>query len=113
MVHSGLTGGAFEMLMRAAEARGLPATTVRLGLEVGVLALGTLLERDDVIIVASVSCIYGIGSPETYSTMTIDLAVAGLEAAVRRRGARNEHVRLEASGGVDLERVRAIYEARR
>ncbi|MBE1296529.1 MAG: excinuclease ABC subunit UvrB [Rhodobacteraceae bacterium] len=34
-----------------------------------------LLERDDVIIVASVSCIYGIGSVETYSAMTQDLKV--------------------------------------
>src|SRR5438034_4473586 len=32
-----------------------------------------LLERDDVIIVASVSCIYGIGSVETYSAMTFAL----------------------------------------
>jgi excinuclease ABC subunit B len=31
------------------------------------------LERDDVIIVASVSCIYGIGSVETYGAMTQDL----------------------------------------
>jgi excinuclease ABC subunit B len=37
-------------------------------------ATRALLERDDVIIVASVSCIYGIGSPETYSEMTIPLA---------------------------------------
>ena len=33
-------------------------------------ATRSLLERDDVIIVASVSCIYGIGSVETYSAMT-------------------------------------------
>ena len=33
-------------------------------------ATRSLLERDDVIIVASVSCIYGIGSVETYSEMT-------------------------------------------
>jgi excinuclease ABC subunit B len=39
-------------------------------------ATRALLERDDVIIVASVSCIYGIGSVETYSAMTQDL-VAG------------------------------------
>ena len=38
-------------------------------------ATRALLERDDVIIVASVSCIYGIGSVETYSTMTLRLAV--------------------------------------
>ena len=33
-------------------------------------ATRSLLERDDVIIVASVSCIYGIGSVETYTAMT-------------------------------------------
>ncbi|MEZ5829769.1 MAG: excinuclease ABC subunit UvrB [Dongiaceae bacterium] len=38
-------------------------------------ATRALFERRDVIIVASVSCIYGIGSPETYSTMTITLKV--------------------------------------
>ena len=38
-------------------------------------ATRALLERDDVIIVASVSCIYGIGSVETYSAMTQDLIV--------------------------------------
>ena len=38
-------------------------------------ATRALLERDDVIIVASVSCIYGIGSPETYVAMTQDLEV--------------------------------------
>ncbi len=38
-------------------------------------ATRALLERDDVIIVASVSCIYGIGSPETYTAMTQDLEV--------------------------------------
>ncbi|MEY3308579.1 MAG: hypothetical protein RLZZ413_2617, partial [Pseudomonadota bacterium] len=38
-------------------------------------ATRALLERDDVIIVASVSCIYGIGSVETYSAMTQDLLV--------------------------------------
>ena len=36
-------------------------------------ATRSLLERRDVIIVASVSCIYGIGSVETYSEMTIRL----------------------------------------
>ncbi len=38
-------------------------------------ATRSLLERDDVIIVASVSCIYGIGSVETYSAMIFDLKV--------------------------------------
>src|SRR5246127_2482508 len=41
-------------------------------------ATRALFERRDVIIVASVSCIYGIGSPETYSTMTETVA-AGRE----------------------------------
>lgn len=40
-------------------------------------ATRALLERDDVIIVASVSCIYGIGSVETYSAMTFTLKVGG------------------------------------
>ena len=38
-------------------------------------ATRSLLERKDVIIVASVSCIYGIGSVETYSKMTIELKI--------------------------------------
>jgi len=36
-------------------------------------ATRALLERDDVVIVASVSCIYGIGSVETYTAMTFSL----------------------------------------
>ena len=40
-------------------------------------ATRALLERDDVIIVASVSCIYGIGSVETYGAMTQDLKAGG------------------------------------
>src|SRR5690606_26657923 len=40
-------------------------------------ATRALLERDDVIIVASVSCIYGIGAVETYGAMTQDLLVGG------------------------------------
>ncbi|WP_407051976.1 excinuclease ABC subunit UvrB [Methyloraptor flagellatus] len=38
-------------------------------------ATRALLERDDVIIVASVSCIYGIGSVETYTAMTFGIEV--------------------------------------
>ena len=41
-------------------------------------ATRALLERDDVIIVASVSCIYGIGSVETYSAMTQDMVPGAL-----------------------------------
>ena len=40
-------------------------------------ATQALLERNDVIIVASVSCIYGIGSVETYSRMVVKLQVGG------------------------------------
>jgi excinuclease ABC subunit B len=47
-------------------------------------ATRALFERDDVIIVASVSCIYGIGSPETYAKMTMQL----------RQGQRVERQRL-------------------
>ena len=38
-------------------------------------ATRALLERDDTIIIASVSCIYGIGSVETYTAMTFSLKV--------------------------------------
>jgi excinuclease ABC subunit B len=47
-------------------------------------ATRALLERDDVVIVASVSCIYGIGSPELYARMTLTL----------RQGQRVERQRL-------------------
>ncbi len=40
-------------------------------------ATQSLLERNDVVIVASVSCIYGIGSVETYSRMVVKLQVGG------------------------------------
>ncbi len=41
-------------------------------------ATSSLLERDDVIIVASVSCIYGLGSPEEYKNQLISI-VKGME----------------------------------
>jgi excinuclease ABC subunit B len=40
-------------------------------------ATQSLLERNDVIVVASVSCIYGIGSVETYSKMVAKLEIGG------------------------------------
>ncbi len=46
-------------------------------------ATRTLLERDDAVIVASVSCIYGIGSVETYTAMTFGLEV-GLAIDLRQ-----------------------------
>jgi excinuclease ABC subunit B len=38
-------------------------------------ATSSLLERDDVIIIASVSCIYGIGSPSEYKSMLLTLRI--------------------------------------
>ncbi|MEE9552871.1 MAG: excinuclease ABC subunit UvrB [candidate division Zixibacteria bacterium] len=38
-------------------------------------ATSSLLERDDVIVVASVSCIYGLGSPEDYKNMLVFLEI--------------------------------------
>ncbi|MGI9379011.1 MAG: excinuclease ABC subunit UvrB [Methyloligellaceae bacterium] len=46
-------------------------------------ATRSLLERDDVIIVASVSCIYGIGAVETYTAMTFQIE-AGSEISQRQ-----------------------------
>jgi excinuclease ABC subunit B len=46
-------------------------------------ATRALLERDDVIIVASVSCLYGIGSVETYSAMIFDLEAARIRTRAR------------------------------
>ena len=40
-------------------------------------ATQALLERNDVVIVASVSCIYGIGSVETYAKMVVKLETGG------------------------------------
>ncbi|MBI5710115.1 MAG: excinuclease ABC subunit UvrB [Candidatus Eisenbacteria bacterium] len=40
-------------------------------------ATSMLLERDDVIIVASVSCIYGLGAPEDWRGMRLDAAAGG------------------------------------
>ena len=52
-------------------------------------ATRALLERDDVIIVASVSCIYGIGSAETYGRMAQDLVVGH---SYQQRGVINDLV---------------------
>ena len=38
-------------------------------------ATRALLERKDVIIVSSVSCIYGLGSPDSYKNLAIDLSL--------------------------------------
>jgi excinuclease ABC subunit B len=62
-------------------------------------ATRALLERDDVIIVASVSCIYGIGSVETYSAMTQDLIVGQMydQRRVIAELVSQQYRRLEAS----------------
>ena len=38
-------------------------------------ATSSLFDRDDVIIVSSVSCIYGLGSPEEYSSLVLSLRI--------------------------------------
>ncbi len=60
-------------------------------------ATQSLLERNDVIIVASVSCIYGIGSVETYSRMVVKLEKGGrierdllIKALVEQQYRRND-----------------------
>ena len=60
-------------------------------------ATQALLTRRDVLIVASVSCIYGLGSPEDYRSSVVDLAVgqsigrqALLEQLVRMKYQRND-----------------------
>ncbi|MGK5091411.1 excinuclease ABC subunit UvrB [Deltaproteobacteria bacterium TL4] len=60
-------------------------------------ATRSLLERQDVIIVSSVSCIYGLGSPEDYGSMKLDLKVgetlsreAILEHLIELRYERND-----------------------
>ncbi len=71
-------------------------------------ATRSLLERDDVIIIASVSCIYGIGSPETYSAMTVDLE-AGQEydqRAVMRDLVAQQYKRSDAAFARGTFRVR-------
>ena len=55
-------------------------------------ATRSLLERDDVIIVASVSCIYGIGSVETYTSMSIIIEVG---QAISQRDILREFVDLQ------------------
>ena len=62
-------------------------------------ATRSLLERDDVIIVASVSCLYGIGSVETYSAMIFDLKKGGAadQSEIIRKLVALQYKRNEAS----------------
>ena len=36
--------------------------------------MGSLLTREDVLVVASVSCIYGLGSPDDYEDMMVPVS---------------------------------------
>lgn len=58
-------------------------------------ATASLIERRDVIIVASVSCIYGLGSPETYkdSVLMIDTAVKAGRDEIMSRLMRMQYTR--------------------
>ena len=66
-------------------------------------ATRALLERDDVIIVASVRCLYGIGSVETYSAMIFDLKVG------ESRGPARDHPQ---AGGAAIQAQRRCIRAR-
>lgn len=71
-------------------------------------ATRSLLERSDVIIVASVSCIYGLGSPEYYRGMNLSVAV-GQE---RRRDDLLLHLVEMQYKRNDFEFVRATFRVR-
>ena len=71
-------------------------------------ATRALLERKDVIIVASVSCIYGIGSVETYSSMTMDLAAG---QAIDRNALLRQLVKLQYKRN-DANFVRGMFRVR-
>ncbi len=71
-------------------------------------ATRAILERDDVIIVASVSCIYGIGSVETYTSMTFTVKVGdefGAQELIRNLVA-THYKRNEAAFARGMFRVR-------
>ncbi len=63
-----------------------------------------MLTRRDVLIVASVSCIYGLGSPEDYRASVVDLAVG---QTVSRRDLLDQLVRMKyRRNDVELKRGR-------
>lgn len=71
-------------------------------------ATRSLIERPDVIIVSSVSCIYGLGTPEYYSQMLLNLAV---KQKVRRDDVLLHLVELHYERG-DYDLARATFRAR-
>ena len=71
-------------------------------------ATRSLMERDDVIIVSSVSCIYGIGSVETYSSMT---SVIEKGHKIERQNLLNDLVTLQYKRN-DTNFIRGTFRAR-
>lgn len=71
-------------------------------------ATQNLLQRRDVIIVASVSCIYGIGSIESYSSMVVNLNV---DDTIDRTDLINELVRIQYNRN-DINFVRGTFRVR-
>lgn len=71
-------------------------------------ATRSLLERSDVIIVASVSCIYGLGSPEYYRGMNLTMAVG----QIRRRDDLLLHLVEMQYKRNDLDFARSTFRAR-
>lgn len=71
-------------------------------------ATRSLLEREDVLIVASVSCIYGLGTPEYYSQMLLSLV---LNQKVRRDDILLHLVEMHYTRN-DYDLVRATFRAR-
>lgn len=71
-------------------------------------ATRSLLDRDDVIIVASVSCIYGLGSPEAYHNM---LLYVEQEATLSREDAISKLVEIHYERG-DYDFYRGRFRAR-
>lgn len=91
VVHSGTTGGPFELLMLAAEDRGVSRTQTRYALEFGVLALGVGLGGA-----------FGVATVAYAATMGVVLHVIGQVFADHRAGRRR---RLEPPAAQDqLER---------
>ena len=54
-------------------------------------ATASLLERRDVIVVSSVSCIYGLGEPEDFAAMMVSLRVGAVDGAGRTAEAAGGH----------------------
>lgn len=71
-------------------------------------ATRSLIEREDVIIVSSVSCIYGLGTPEYYSKMQLQLEVG----QQKRRDDVLLHLVMMHYKRSDLELARATFRAR-